>query len=325
MAVLVLIHGIAQEQETADTLEERWLPALAGGIRAAGHAELADRIWRHRDREDALEVRMAAYGDLFLPFGGQGFDEELDDDALDGLDLNELALMEGLAADWLHRAAERADHPDHAAAVLELGYLDPSHEEMGVREEAARALLNAATRLSWFGLGTMAVAERSVNKSLRQVTRYMTDPDLREQIQARILTHVGPDTKAIIGHSLGSVVAYEVAAKHAGAPIPLLLTLGSPLGLRSVIYDRLTPHPPEYPARVHRWINVADRNDLVAAEPNLTTLFDHNRPPEAVLESIWTITNGAEPHKGEYYLGKREVGKPIAEALNSSPKAPIGA
>lgn len=317
MAEIVLIHGIAQEQETADTLEEKWLPAMAGGIRAAGNPQLADRIWRNRQRENAFDVRMAAYGDLFLTPGVQGSDEYLDDEVLEELDPAELALLESLSKEWMIRAAEREDHPDHATAVLELGYLDPSHEEQGVREEAARAMLNAATRLRWFGLGAMAVAERSVNKSLRQVTKYMTDSALREQIQSRALAHVGRETKVIIGHSLGSVIAYEIAASHLNKELPLLLTLGSPLGLRSVIYDRLTPKPPAYPARVHRWVNIADRNDLVAAEPDLTGLFERNRPVDAILESGWTVDNGALPHQGEYYLGKREVGKPIAEALSA--------
>lgn len=317
MAEIVLIHGIAQEQETADTLEEKWLPALAGGIRAAGHAGLADRIWRNRHRDDAIEVRMAAYGALFLTPGAMGSDDDLDDAVLGDLAQTQLDLVEGLSADWLNRAADRQDHPDHDTAVLELGYLDPAHEDMGVREEAARVMLHAATRLRWFGLGALAVAERSVNKSLRQVTRYMTDPGLREQIQSQVLAHVGPETKVIIGHSLGSVVAYDIVASHLESPLPLLLTIGSPLGLRSIIYDRLTPQPPGYPLQVRRWVNIADRNDLVAAEPDLTTLFERNKPAGAVLESAWTVKNGAEAHKGEYYLGKPEVGKPIAEALNS--------
>lgn len=316
MAEIVLIHGIAQEQETADSLEEKWLPALAGGIRASGNAELADRIWRNRHREDAIEVRMAAYGALFLTPGAMGSDDDLDNAGLRALSQPQLDLVEGLSADWLHRAVLREDHPDHDTAVLELGYLDPSHEEMGVREEAARIMLNAASRLGWFGRGAMTIVERSVKKSLRQVTRYMTDPGLREKIQREVLAHVGPETKVVIGHSLGSVVAYDIALSHLKGPLPLLLTLGSPLGLRSIIYDRLTPQPPRYPVKVRRWVNIADRNDLVAAEPDLTTRFDRDRPADAILESGWTVKNGADPHKGEYYLGKQEVGRPIAEALN---------
>ena len=89
MAEIVLIHGIAQEQETADTLEARWIPALAGGVRVAGYPVLADRIWRGRQQADAINVRMGAYGDLFLTSGAMGSDDDLDD-----LSPDELAFAE---------------------------------------------------------------------------------------------------------------------------------------------------------------------------------------------------------------------------------------
>jgi hypothetical protein len=310
MAEIVLIHGIAQEHEPPERLEAQWLRAMADGIRAARYPDLADRFSPDRSPRD-IDVRMAFYGDLFLTPGAMGTEADLGD-----LDRGEMVLAEALAAEWLSRAVEREDHPDHDTAVRELGYLDPSHEEQGVRHEAGRAVLNAVTRLRWFAIGGMAVAERFINKSLRQVTKYMTDRDLREQIQRRVRTYVGPETKVIIGHSLGSVVAYDIATNYLGSPLPLLLTLGSPLGLRSIIYHRLIPQPPGYPATVRRWVNIADRNDLIAAEPDLNGLFDRNRPAGAILESGWTVNNGAEPHKADHYLRQGEVGQPIARVLN---------
>jgi hypothetical protein len=41
-----IVHGIDQQQKSADTLESEWLPALAGGIRNAGFPDVADQIWR---------------------------------------------------------------------------------------------------------------------------------------------------------------------------------------------------------------------------------------------------------------------------------------
>ena len=66
MATIVLVHGIAQEQKSADTLEEEWLPNLAGGVRTAGFPEIADRLYRLRSGPDGIDTRMAFYGDLFL-------------------------------------------------------------------------------------------------------------------------------------------------------------------------------------------------------------------------------------------------------------------
>jgi pimeloyl-ACP methyl ester carboxylesterase len=52
-----------------------------------------------------------------------------------------------------------------------------------------------------------------------------------------VLDLTGPETKVVIGHSLGSVVAYE-AAHYIHRSLPLLVTLGSPLGLHTIVYDR---------------------------------------------------------------------------------------
>lgn len=202
MVEVVLIHGIAQEQQGPASLEARWLPALADGITAAGYSELAERIWPV-ERTHGISVRMAAYGDLFLDPGAQGNDAGLED-----LDPDAQALAESIAAEWLQRATDRGEPTDRETAVMELGYFDPGHEEMGAKEEIGRAFINSVTRLRWFAPFGMALAERFVNKSLSQVSRYFTDPALREQILDRVLAQVGPETKIIVGHSLGSVVAY---------------------------------------------------------------------------------------------------------------------
>ena len=113
----------------------------------------------------------------------------------------------------------------------------------------------------------MTFAERFVVAALIQVTRYLSDELIRALAQQRVLDLVEDDTRIIIGHSLGSVVAYECAHRLAQS-LPLLVTLGSPLGLRTVVTDRLRP-PPSFPPKVGRWVNVADREDVVAAEPDL--------------------------------------------------------
>ena len=95
----------------------------------------------------------------------------------------------------------------------------------------------------------------------------------------------------------------------------LLLTIGSPLGLHTIVYERVQPQPPGFPPLVRRWVNIADRNDLVAAEPDLAPQF--GTPPEgARFDAAWTVVNGAKPHEGTFYLGKKQVGSPVAEAID---------
>lgn len=72
MAVIVLVHGIDQQQKSADKLESEWLPALAGGVRTAGFPNIADRLWRAAGTPGGIETRMAFYGNLFLAPGQQG-------------------------------------------------------------------------------------------------------------------------------------------------------------------------------------------------------------------------------------------------------------
>lgn len=297
MAEVVLVHGIAQEQKSADGLEAEWLPSLAGGVRVAGHPDLADRLWRTRD----IDVRMAFYGDIFLPQGTQGAAGELDE--------SEREFAEQLASEWLRRAAEDASREsDRRTAERELHA--PAGQTQGVRA-ALRPVINSLTRLRPFARFGVALAERVVVKALRQVTRYLTDDDIRAEVQERVAAVLTEDTKVIIGHSLGSVVAYE-AAHQLGHPLPLLVTCGSPLGLRSVVYDRLVPQPPVVPPQVRRWVNITDRDDLVAARPDLTALFPG---AQGVLESSYTVDNGAKPHEAAFYLAKRQVGGPVAEIL----------
>ena len=57
---------------------------------------------------------------------------------------------------------------------------------------------------------------------------------------------IDADTRVVVGHSLGSVVAYEALCEYrarAGGYGPALVTLGSPLGIPNLAFDRLDPAP----------------------------------------------------------------------------------
>jgi hypothetical protein len=96
MAEIILVHGIDQQQKTADKLESEWIPALAGGVRVAGFPTIADRIWRDAAKPGGIETRMANYGYLFLAPGQMG------DDPGD-FTAEEAKLAEALALEWLKR------------------------------------------------------------------------------------------------------------------------------------------------------------------------------------------------------------------------------
>ena len=313
MAEIVLVHGIGQEQQGQRSLEALWLPALADGIAAAGDEQTADRIWSsNRTSTPGISVRMAAYGDLFRDADAQGAggaDDAVADDA---------ELAGEIAREWLQRGADRGDSATRGVAARELGYLSDDLEPMGAGHELARKLLVAVARVPWFASASMAVAQRVVNSSLAQVTRYLTDPQLNEAIRARVAAHIGPETRAVIGHSLGSVVAYEVVAALR-PDLPILITLGSPLGLDTIIYQRVKPQPPTCPAGTALWVNVADRDDLVAADPQIATRFPMPESTHGAFEAGWledhSVDNGPSPHSAEFYLRKAVVGRHLSAVL----------
>jgi pimeloyl-ACP methyl ester carboxylesterase len=76
---------------------------------------------------------------------------------------------------------------------------------------------------------------------LKQVVRYFGDSDLRERVLESVLDCITGNTKVVIGHSLGSV-AYEALCRKPERVVSFI-SIGSPLGIRNLIFDRLKPPP----------------------------------------------------------------------------------
>lgn len=201
--------------------------------------------------------------------------------------------------------------------MQELAYVrrEIGQEEAGVGE-AARLAIKSLARLRWFAVPGMAFAERFAKRALSQVTHYLTDDPIRSAAQNAVLDLIDADTRIVVAHSLGSVVAYE-AMHRLEQPLPLFCTLGSPLGLNTIVYPRLRPQLPTFPKQVKRWVNLADRDDFIAAEPDLVPMFSKGFSQGSIFEGGYTVDNGAEPHRAEFYLSKKRLGRVIAEALNS--------
>jgi hypothetical protein len=72
-----------------------------------------------------------------------------------------------------------------------------------------------------------------------------------------------------VGHSLGTVVAYNVL--RSGRKVPLYVTVGSPLGIRAT---RKTLSPIENPIGNKGWYNAYDGRDVVALYPLDMNNFD---------------------------------------------------
>ncbi|MEC4819609.1 MAG: hypothetical protein SAK29_41015 [Scytonema sp. PMC 1069.18] len=282
MAKIVGVHGINQEFRGSNTIEAQWLPALKDGLERAG-AKL----------ESEQEFRCAFYGDLFRgrPKGGTGIPNY---DASD------------IESDW---EKELLFQWWEEAAKVEDGIRGPSESSgekatPGFVQKALRALSNS----TYFG----GVTESIVIFHLKQVRNYLYKQDLRQQIRDRVVQAVDEDTRVLVGHSLGSIVCYETLCQHPEWSVKVFVTLGSPLGIRRLIFDRLEPAPQDnlgqWPGSVEKWINIADRGDVVALEKQLNPLFD--RYVEDKL-----VDNGVNAHDASRYFTAAETGEAIKLGL----------
>ncbi|MFC8531775.1 hypothetical protein [Nocardia sp. NPDC057227] len=252
---------------------------------------------------------MAFYGDIFLDPGAQGT-------MTDRLDPPALELAEGLAHLWLEAAAERAgseqDRREAARVLRQIDYSSPGAQGLAA---AFRPTLNGLSKLRWFAPFGYGLAAKFVWRAVSQVALYLDDDRIRQKVQSRLLNLIDSDTKLVIGHSLGSVVAYETL--HHATGRTALLTLGSPLGLKSVVYDKLRPAPPMVPEVVTRWDNIVDRDDLIAARLDLSKLFAPHSKMEVVPTTHPSVDNGSRPHDATRYLTKPTTGSIIGEILSA--------
>jgi pimeloyl-ACP methyl ester carboxylesterase len=151
---------------------------------------------------------------------------------------------------------------------------------------------------------------------LKQVVRYLNDSEIRQRVLDRVLDKIAPDTRVVIGHSLGSVVAYEALCRKSGNAVGFI-TLGSPLGIRNVVFDKLQPRPGAmgvglWPGSIQFWVNIADSGDIVAAQKRLAPLF------EVGVEDM-PVYNGWDAHNSQRYLGSIQAGQAVARALSVNP------
>ena len=127
----------------------------------------------------------------------------------------------------------------------------------------------------------------------------------------------------VIGHSQGSMVAYEVLRKltKRECDVRLFVTLGSPLGLQEVQDELGKWRPLAVPECVDRWINFAERLDPVALDAELASDFATNAAGVAVEDTGRLKLNPdwkSNPHSATGYLRIPEVRDAVRETAGAA-------
>ena len=156
-----------------------------------------------------------------------------------------------------------------------------------------------------------AVGKQSLRQMINQLGRYFADDHLRATVRGRLESVVADDTRVVIAHSMGTVVAYEALAAHPEWNVETLLTIGSPLG-NDWVFHNLQPAPAQsqgqWPGSVRRWINVASIGDQAVEEPRLANRFGPG-------VADFGVDNGHRAHDPEPYLNAPTTGRALAAAL----------
>lgn len=286
MARIVGVHGISQEFEGSHTIKAKWLDAIKDGLKLTNAALESDE-----------DFKCAFYGDLFREPGQvKG--------TIPNYDVNDID------AEW-----ESEFLQELWGEVLKVEEGESNQQRTAVtKARVPRILQEALSALSqsrFFG----GVAEKVIIAFLKQVRLYLYDPEIRHQIRSRVADCITEDTRVLVGHSLGSIACYESLCQHPEWPVKVLVTLGSPLGIQRLIFDRLEPPPTDslgsWPGNVETWINVADVGDIVALEKELNPFFQGE-----VIDRL--VNNGADAHNAKRYFTAKETGEAIKLGLEDA-------
>lgn len=206
-------------------------------------------------------------------------------------------------------AAAQAGAPAEAAGLEE--WLRRATYEADALAEGESAEAPAATPLEALPLPAVlrkAAFRALVKLTFKDVYAYFfggSGEAMRAVVRAALRSAPGP--VVVIGHSLGSIIAYDVLREDASRDldVPLFLTIGSPLAVTE-IQDHVR-RPLEVPAPVAAWRNVCDARDFVALDK---TIRPEYAPPDKCTDFL-VINNSANHHGAREYLRTIPVREPV--------------
>jgi hypothetical protein len=269
------LHGIAQQQRGRLQMLPDWQAGLGDGVEKAKGM-----------RWPKPSIDLAYYGDVFLAntdSKGEPQDPEAMDDDL-------VAFLEEVR-DEVVDPSQPLNVEDPAKGLKELP------KPLSQLAASLERRFGVACKLLFFG-------------DLVQVRRFQRDDDLAEAVLERVREMLPQNPRVLVGHSLGSIVAYEALCRIPGHGITTLITLGSPLGLRSIregMSKQARDRIPSFPPGVLGWVNIYDPSDAVCLAGGLAAYWPK------VEDKI--VDNEKDPHEVLRYLGKKATGRAIVEAL----------
>lgn len=279
---VLMIHGIGQEASTKDELLKKWTESL--------HTVQPGLL-------DGASVEMAYYGTTL--------------------------------ADWTNGKAKNAISMGSESTAVDVGDIEELKFFSAVMEEFARdhgigeAEIESAIELAGNNLVPMDnfIARRLVGllrvvekispakgslflRIIKQGYTYLSSPGAAKAVDSIVRPLFQRSPQVLITHSLGTVIAFkllrEMEEKGTEVQIPLLITMGSPLGLDA--FKAKLRAPRRKPVFVEQWINFYDPSDFVALgkplnKDNFASEIDNDGTVDNKTLNAHGIV-GYLPHKG---------------------------
>jgi len=267
-----------------------------------------------------------------------------------------LARVAPQAAEWLDA------RPENFVLVSWTSLLYPEYRDINLDRPGVERLLeqpypsaadrreaNAPGRVLrrwWHLLGdsfpvlSSIMASHALRVTLSDVHRYLDNTDgVADRIRALLIAELeaawaAGDCVLLIGHSLGSVIAWDTLwqlSREAQSPgrVDWLMTLGSPLATRFIrngLRGARRAEPECYPANIDRWVNIAARGEMVSLHRRIRPFFAgmlrfglvQSIEDEAEIYNHFRSADGLNPHKSYGYLNHATVARRISRWLGYS-------
>ncbi|GLH78109.1 MULTISPECIES: hypothetical protein [unclassified Bradyrhizobium] len=279
---VLFVHGRSQEHNNPETLKAKWLEALNNGLNKAGLALPAGVVFDfpfYGDRLDHFVRQFELPADpAIAPKGSPAFDEYAE---FRRQIANEMRLRVGIS---------------DAEVQAQLG---SAPAEKGLQNwKWVQAIVRLIDRR------ITTISQGTIEVFMRDVFLYTQRDSVRNAIDSIVADLLAQETSVVVGHSLGSVVAYNVL-KARFTPLPAYVTVGSPLAIRAI---RKSVTPISNPFGINGWYNAYDPRDIVSLYPLDTNNFDVD--PSII--NIGTVNNYTDNRHGiTGYLDDANVAKAI--------------
>jgi hypothetical protein len=285
---LLLVHGRGQGGQGPAQLQAQWTDVLSRGAQALG-----------RSLPNPIEVAFPYYGG----------------------ELDRLALEFGLPLTLDVQA--RGGEPNNEFLAFQADIAQAVRDKAGVTDEEVVAEYHgdpqARGPLNWKWVQAIfraidkhggGMSQAALESFTRDVFLYTTRAGVRDVVDDIVKKKLTEEPTVVIAHSLGSIVAYNVLRSDTRMlRVPLLVTVGSPLGIRAV-RDQLVPL--QFPRSVHAWYNAFDNRDVVALYPLDSTNFPLRLP----IVNNGDVRNHTDNRHGiAGYLDDKQVAQRILDAL----------